>query len=393
MRGIGRATVVGGGLLVLGAWAAAWSGVLAAHRPVTDVLAEVSAALLVILAWRFRRDRLAVAAVIIAVSNLLLRTVLAAPEAAAGRTVLALSVVADLALLAAQRDRPLASLPIFLWSGVVALQVWFAVSGVGLLVPEPAVSRMTAPWTVGIVFGLAGAAVVVAFALRRGAFEASLLPVLVACALAFPGRGGPDLATLSLAAGQLVLLAGLIGDSYRLAYHDELTGLPGRRSLEEAMQALNGTFTIAMADIDRFKLFNDRYGHDAGDQALRMVADELRRAGGGGRAYRYGGEEFAILFAGRRAADARSHLEELRTAVEDRKFALRGPDRPRAKPDRPGKKARPPRRVTVTVSIGAADSTTRTAAPAGVLRAADRALYRAKGAGRNRVVIAGDRLA
>ncbi len=131
------------------------------------------------------------------------------------------------------------------------------------------------------------------------------------------------------------MLLGVVEDSYRLAYHDGLTELPGRRALEEALQTLEGDYSIAMVDVDHFKRFNDRHGHKAGDEALRMVATELRKVRGGGRAYRYGGEEFAILFPGATPTTAREHLEVVRSAVASRKFALRAKDRPRKKPNSP----------------------------------------------------------
>ena len=213
-----------------------------------------------------------------------------------------------------------------------------------------------------------------------------MLWVTAAAALALLAWRGPHPATLALTSAQLVLLIGLIEDSYRLAYHDELTGLPGRRAFEEALRALDGDYAIAMVDVDHFKRFNDRHGHAAGDQALRMVATELQKVGGGGRAYRYGGEEFAILFPGSTPPKASQPLEEIRAAIAARRFAIRGPNRPRRKPDPPRKSTRPPKLISVSVSIGFAGPTSRTADSSAVLRAADRALYRAKHKGRNRVV-------
>ena len=148
-----------------------------------------------------------------------------------------------------------------------------------------------------------------------------------------------------------------------------------------------------MVDVDHFKRFNDRHGHAAGDQALRMVAAELQKVGGGGRAYRYGGEEFAILCPGATPAQVSDPLEELRSAIANRRFALRAPGRPRKKPDPPRKRSRPPRLISVSVSIGFAGPTTRAGDSNAVLRAADRALYRAKNKGRNRVVRYGSRSA
>jgi diguanylate cyclase (GGDEF)-like protein len=221
--------------------------------------------------------------------------------------------------------------------------------------------------------------------MRRGVFESSALWVLAACALAVVSGRGVDSATLMLATAQLILILGLVEDSYRLAYHDELTGLPGRRALNEALRSLNGDYAIAMIDVDRFKRFNDRYGHETGDQALRMVAECLRGVGGGGRAFRYGGEEFTVLFATGTVPHAREVVDRLRKTIAARKFGLRAPKRPRKKPHKPPKRKTTARQVTVTVSAGVAGPNARRPKAEDVLRAADRALYRAKNAGRNRV--------
>jgi diguanylate cyclase (GGDEF)-like protein len=234
---------------------------------------------------------------------------------------------------------------------------------------------------------------VLAFVLRRGTFEVAMLWVLAACALAVLSHRNPHGDALLCAAAQLTLLFAVIEDSYRLAYHDQLTGLPGRRALDESLSRLDGDYVVAMVDVDHFKKFNDRYGHDVGDQALRMVADELAAVTAGGRAFRYGGEEFAVLFNGRSPTDTRDALESLRHSIAERSFSIRSPKRPRKKPDKPVASSTPAERVTLTVSIGAAGPGTRHPGPDDVLRAADAALYRAKRRGRNRVVIEGVRAA
>jgi len=130
-----------------------------------------------------------------------------------------------------------------------------------------------------------------------------------------------------------------------------------------------------------------------GDQVLRAVAARLGKAKGGGRAFRYGGEEFTIVFPGKGRDEAIPHLEALRAEIEESRFAVRRMGRPRKKPASPGKIRKPfakrkkksPRRLSVTVSMGVADRTEKAATPEAVVKAADRALYRAKRAGRNRV--------
>src|SRR6185369_6728757 len=104
---------------------------------------------------------------------------------------------------------------------------------------------------------------------------------------------------------------------------------PSRRSLNESLQGLGRRYTIAMVDVDHFKKFNDTYGHDVGDQVLKMVARKIQDVGGGGKAYRYGGEEFTITFSGRSLADVIPHLEELRKTIAGYRLQLRGSDRPR----------------------------------------------------------------
>jgi diguanylate cyclase (GGDEF)-like protein len=397
VRGAGIITVLLGGLPLLVAWIAGLTGFLESHRPVTNVIAEVLALLLIVLAWRFRRGRLAVAALLIGASNYLVRGPLAEAPTGAGATVLVLAVPILLALLALLPERPIRHFQIVALTIAVLTLSSIAAAASGAVSPAAGNHALTdlalflaAPDVARLVFLIATAFVALAFAARREAFEGALLWVLAAAALALlPGRD-PDASALALGAAQVVLLLGVIEDSYRLAYHDQLTELPGRRALEETLQSLEGDYAIAMVDVDHFKRFNDRHGHKAGDEALRMVATELRKVKGGGRAFRYGGEEFTIVFPGATPAASREHLEGVRSAIANRKFALRAQDRPRKKPDRPKSPVRSARLISVAVSIGVAGPDARHSTPDTVLRAADRALYRAKNAGRNRVVADGD---
>jgi diguanylate cyclase (GGDEF)-like protein len=236
-------------------------------------------------------------------------------------------------------------------------------------------------------FAAAGAWLAVRCLRARGALEAGFLWALVASFLALHGLRFGWAPTSFLATGGLALIVALVAASYRMAFHDDLTGLPGRRALNEALLRLGSRYAMAMVDVDHFKRFNDTHGHDVGDQVLRMVAARLAAVSGGGTAFRYGGEEFTVLFPGRSAEEALPHLEELRRAIAASRFSLRGPDRPRKRPDAPPARRAAAQTVSVTVSIGVAERTGRQADPAQVIKAADQALYRAKEAGRNRVVI------
>ncbi len=199
-----------------------------------------------------------------------------------------------------------------------------------------------------------------------------------------------------LSTGVMMMAVAMVETGYRLAYHDELTGLPGRRAFNQMLMSVSGEYCIAMVDVDHFKNFNDTFGHDTGDQVLRMVASKLARVGGGGKAFRYGGEEFAIVFSHVAADVAEDHLEVLREAVAHSAFNVRGPDRSdRRRPERryapPGRRpvGKKPDVASVTISLGLASWSSRLWSPEMVVEAADRALYAAKKNGRNRLEIAG----
>ncbi|MCC6609443.1 MAG: GGDEF domain-containing protein [Burkholderiales bacterium] len=260
------------------------------------------------------------------------------------------------------------------------------------LVAQPFLPRWLVPATpipdAGLALLAVGFAAVLAKALiRHSPIDAAVAGALYAFAVAADASARPDTFGLYLLAGAFMLALGTLQDSYRMAFRDELTSLPSRRALNERLLGLGRRYAIAMLDVDHFKKFNDAHGHEVGDQVLRMVAAKLREVGGGGRAYRYGGEEFTVVFARSDIDDALPHLEALRQAVEGYRMALRGADRPQRK--KAGKRRRSrngkTRSVSVTVSVGVAQRTERLDTPDKVLRAADKALYRAKRAGRNQV--------
>lgn len=188
----------------------------------------------------------------------------------------------------------------------------------------------------------------------------------------------------------LILAIAVVHESFQMAFRDDLTGLPGRRALNERLQRLGRHYAIAMTDVDHFKKFNDTHGHDLGDQVLRVVAAQLRKVSGGGKAYRYGGEEFTIVFPGKTAEECVIHLEAVREAIESYEIAIRdGNTRPDNK--REGRARRGQGRdktVSVTISMGVAERSLERPDPESVIKAADQALYAAKEAGRNQVRVA-----
>ena len=161
-----------------------------------------------------------------------------------------------------------------------------------------------------------------------------------------------------------------------LAIRDALTGLYTHRAFqsrleEEVLRSARAKvpFSVVMCDIDHFKSYNDTYGHQAGDSVLQAVAEVVSA---GIRevdfAARYGGEEFALVITGADKAQAAAAAEGIRRALEARSFSFGG------KPSR------------VTASFGVAEFPAESAAAGQLVRAADERLYRAKQAGRNRVV-------
>lgn len=156
---------------------------------------------------------------------------------------------------------------------------------------------------------------------------------------------------------------------------DPLTGLGNRRRLSEELEGIytrarryGTTCSIAMLDLDRFKTFNDRFGHLAGDDALRRVSEAVRSAvRESDGVFRYGGEEILVVLHEQRLDEATQAMERVRRAIERLEIpSVGGP---------------------LTASIGIAELDTVTDANADEwVRRADVALYRAKTAGRNRVV-------
>ncbi len=206
--------------------------------------------------------------------------------------------------------------------------------------------------------------------------------------------GGLHLAHISLAmisAAGLVQLSCILRSSYAMAYRDELTGLLGRRALNEKLKGLGPRFSLAMLDVDHFKKFNDTHGHDVGDEVLKMVATRIGRVGAGGTAFRYGGEEFCVVFPRKNAEQCVDALEAIRESVADYRMTLRDKGkRPVKSKDGERKRGNMATRikrgsVAVTISLGLAERSEELFTPEEVIKAADKQLYRAKQAGRNKL--------
>lgn len=352
-----------------------------------------------VLAWRLQRSRLFIVALLLGLTHILLapQALGTVPLIAAAATV---ALPVGILLLAMTADRPIgaprarlqlavALAPAALLAALLATlrarvepMLTYELIDARLLqwagLPQPAlmVAAVALP-------------VVVFHALRnRRATDAGLAWTLLAALLALGAPAGSTARGLWILAAGVALVIALIEASYVMAFHDELTELPGRRALNQMLASVRAPYTVAVIDVDRFKSFNDRYGHDVGDQVLRMVASKLAAVGGGGRAFRSGGEEFTIVFPGRAKPEALPHVQAVREAVESARFTVRTLPRPRGRTAAAsrGSKRAGGRQLGVTISAGLASFGTASTSAQAVLKSADKAMYRAKKNGRNRVV-------
>jgi diguanylate cyclase (GGDEF)-like protein len=187
---------------------------------------------------------------------------------------------------------------------------------------------------------------------------------------------------LFFASGWLVIIAAIEG-SFAMSDQDALTGLDARKRLGALLQTLRGNYALALVDLDQFRRFNDDFGPDAGDAALKIIGDKLADLFRGVRAFRYSGEEFLVVFPEPQAAEAEILLETFRRKIESFPFLV-----PATLIGLTGsvQKKRPQMRsAPLTISVGAAFGAP-SKKPQDVLKYADKALEQAKREGRNRVV-------
>ncbi len=417
-----RPLVVPGGILLLGVTVGVYSGWLTLTLPALSFLYYCALIGGLLLAWKFHSSRvfLGLLVLFLACQALTLlasgRTSTGHPELTAFDVVVAL-VPLNFVLIAFMRERG------FTQSGTAPMLLFLFVQSVIIAVlgrseeplrPLPArghhlAATVSLPGYVQLAVAAALVLLLMRYLMSRKPLDSALPWSLAAFYLSAHFTGTARLSILYSATAACILAASIIENSYLLAYHDELTTLPSRRAFNDALQRLQETYSIAVVDIDHFKRFNDTYGHDTGDQVLRLVASNLSRVSGGGQAYRCGGEEFAILFPGKAATEVVDHLERLRLRIEGSEFHMRGAERrqvPRG-PERRNQRGRgrsrtghairrlahgsAPLPLSVTVSMGVATSAKEQPHPDLVLQAADKALYRAKANGRNRIETAPER--
>jgi len=349
-----------------------------------------------LLGWRFKRNQLVVALAVLFAAETAIAYFSAGQWAQIGGVVysaVAILLPLDLAAIAWLSERTMST-----WQGrlvegaiiiqplAIALLLRPELSALAQAIQQGVTAITRIPALALLAFAVAISAIVLRFVIRRTVIHASLGWAVLAALMGLHADGPGS--TVYLTTGGLILIVSLIETSHRMAFSDELTGLPSRRALTDALVRLPETYTIAMIDIDHFKKLNDEFGHAAGDQVLRLIGSTLTRTEGGGRPFRYGGEEFAVLFPGKSVEDVLPHLEDLREAIEASSFTLRGRDRPKIRPEKPVRGSGGRRRIAITVSIGVAEPDGGGAEPDEVIRAADQALYHAKRTGRNRICVA-----
>jgi diguanylate cyclase (GGDEF)-like protein len=261
------------------------------------------------------------------------------------------------------------------------------------IVNWPLLDKINVPQVTLALFLLAGGIALWRAFSRQSPIDGGMFGSIIAIFVFLNWLWVPHMPAALCATAALILVIAVIQDSHNMAFRDDLTKIPSRRALNELLPCLGNRYAIAMVDVDHFKGFNDEYGHDVGDQVLKLIASKLMGVTGRGRAFRYGGEEFTIIFPGKGVEDAAPHLEDLRKTIADYQMYLRDSDRP--KDDSHGKSRRSGRKsdrtVSVTVSIGLAEADSRCRSPHDVIKSADEALYKAKRRGRNQVCQAGGR--
>lgn len=359
----------------------------------------------ILLGWRFNRSRLIFAVLLLAIADrglLLFASTannLGAASTTVGQTVynaIGFLLPLNLVFVSRVKERGILTFHGLVRLGLILLQVlavfltcryqkWGLAAFLNYSLPHGhLLSWLPLSLPCLLSFALAFLFLTIGFIRHESVIENGFFWALLSVFLAFAvGKIGP-ISTIYLATAGLVLVVSVIETSHSMAFRDELTGIPGRRALEEKLVQISGNFTVAMVDIDFFKKFNDRYGHEVGDQVLRLVASKLGTVSGGGKPFRYGGEEFTIIFPGLSGKAAISHLEKLRKRVEQTRFLVRGSNRSGKRLEKSKGMRGFRKRAKVTISIGVAERNEKYSSPEQVLMAADKALYRAKKAGRNR---------
>ena len=350
------------------------------------------------LAWRFRRSRVAAVLLGLFMMDVLLRPSSSTLEPGVG-SVWDASGVLFLFLMpvvAAMKDRGVLS-----HRGLIQVVIILAGLAGGLMVwaVRPEFLSWTwqsfLPWDLSglqlsdavLIVGLVALLFTGGLAVWRGhRLDKGFFWIAVALLLAL--GGGPESveSTVYLTMAGLMLIVNLVEKSYALSLLDNVTYLPARRAMRHEIRRAGSSYALALVGVDHYKTLHDRYGRDASDRVMKKIANHLRMVGRHARAFRYSGENFALVFAGKGRNEVLGDLEDLRADIEDFRFAMR----PKAAENGKREGAKYPSvRWSLTVTVGVAEVEEKSGwwfARYGVInRAARSALHRGQKAGGNTV--------
>ena len=396
-----------GSIIFAGALFIDYSETLSAMIPTLNTLYPYAVLIVgIFLGWRFSRSRLIFVLIILAFADRIFRNLTFGPDDnlmidQTTYNILTFLVPLNIAIIAFLRERGIFTIhglgrlslllvqPFFIYTMIKYRQLTMFKFLNFDIFRGPFWDSIALPQLSVFLYILALVFMVANFILKKDAIESGFFWVLLITFFAFlPGEAAP-VSTFYFSTAALILVMSVLEYSHNVAYRDELTGLPARRSLNDFFLKMPNRYSIAMIDIDKFKKFNDNHGHDIGDQVLRMVASKLSKAEGGGKAFRYGGEEFTLIYPGKTVNETRVFAEQMRKEVAETPFFIRSTKRPPNKPDNTKSAPRSVKGVRITISIGIAERDEKHDQPQEVLKAADQALLRAKKTGRNKVRVFG----
>ncbi len=350
----------------------------------------------VITVWRYQRDRLLVGIVLLVLANLGVWYATGAAVGSAGGVLfesVALLVPLNFLAFAWMDEQWVFTRVGRIRLGIVLLQaalVALVSLTQGIALPASfAIELVPGSWLTWTSLSqptlLAAAAAISILAVRvvlaPNATNRGLLWSTVSSVLALQSA---ETATFFFATAVLILTVSAHETAYAREKRDQLTRLLPRNFFEQALHSLRGSFSIAVVDIDHLHTFNARYGRDAGDEALRRIGTLLKHVGRGGTAYRYGGDEFAVIFPKKTVDQVAPRLGRICKKIERKRIAFADKDRPATglaeSESKSGKE-----KAYLTVSIGIAQKTIHIIDPQEVVGEADQAAYQAKTQGGNRV--------
>lgn len=225
--------------------------------------------------------------------------------------------------------------------------------------------------------------------LKQEELDSSLLGCILFSFITMAWFQHPYISATMFSMAGLLLIMNQTHGLLNMVYRDELTQIPNRRALLRDIRNTGNHYVLAMVDIDHFKKINDQYGHDLGDQVLKAVAAQLHHVGGGGKAYRFGGEEFCLFFKDKTPDQVLGYLETLRSDIAEYDMTVRDKKhRPWAQNTGEKKRGATLRKgsIRTTVSMGVSDTSLSLDFHT-VLKNADKAMYRAKEGGRNQIKV------